>query len=79
VPNNDEIFQATPEALADQLREGLQLIHTKAQARGVDISTGELAERSLITTSCGLGPATIEIADRALDILVQTGDLLKQG
>jgi len=76
VPNNDDIYHTTPEALANQLREGQQLIQTKAQARGVDISTGELAERSLITTSCGLGLATVEIADRALDTLVQTGNLL---
>jgi methionine synthase II (cobalamin-independent) len=76
VPNNEEIFQATPDALADKLREGQQLIRDKAQARGIEITTGELAERSLITSSCGLGPATVEIADRTLDILVQTGELL---
>ena len=77
VPNNEDIFQTTPEALAGQLNEGLDLIQSKAQARGVSITVEELAERSLITTSCGLGPASVEIADLSLDILAQTSKLLQ--
>ncbi|MGB3712868.1 MAG: hypothetical protein WA996_00400, partial [Candidatus Promineifilaceae bacterium] len=34
VPNNEEIFQTTPEALGGRLREGMRLIAGKAQARG---------------------------------------------
>ncbi|MGB3717813.1 MAG: hypothetical protein WA996_25615, partial [Candidatus Promineifilaceae bacterium] len=78
VPNNEEIFQTTPEALGGRLREGMRLIAGKAQARGVELSYAELAHRSLVTTSCGLGPTTVEVANRALDILFQTGDLLQQ-
>jgi hypothetical protein len=79
VPNNDDIFQTTAGALADRLITGMELIRNKAQARGMTISPGELAGSSLITTSCGLGPATVEIADRAMEILEQTSNLLRQG
>lgn len=78
VPNNEEIFQTTPEALAARLRAGLKLVQTKAQARDMNITYEELAQRSIITTSCGLGPATVDIADRSLEILVQTGALLQR-
>jgi len=39
----------------------------------------ELASRSLIAPACGLGSTTIEIADRAFDVLAETGALLKKG
>lgn len=79
IPNNEAIFHVTPEALAQRLRDGLQLISDKARGRGVAIGTDEFAYRSLLTTACGLGPTTIEIADRAVETLAQTGDLLNRG
>jgi hypothetical protein len=77
VPNTLEIFNVTPEGLAQRLRDGLKLISDKARARGVVMDVDELAHRSLIAPSCGLGPATVEIADRAFDVLVRTGDILR--
>ncbi len=77
IPNNAEIYDVTPEALAQKLLQGLDLIQEKAQARGVNITSSELATRSLITPSCGLGPTTVEIAERALDVLVKTREVLK--
>jgi methionine synthase II (cobalamin-independent) len=77
VPNTSDIFSVTPEGLAQRLRDGLKLIGDKARAHGVAIDVDELAQRSLIAPSCGLGPATVEIADRALETLVRTGDLLQ--
>ena len=79
IPNNETIFTVTPEGLAQRLRDGLQLISAKARGRGVPIGADEFAYRSLITTACGLGPTTIEIADRAVDTLAQTGDVLNRG
>ncbi|HVO70807.1 MAG TPA: hypothetical protein VMT24_12225 [Aggregatilineaceae bacterium] len=79
VPNTGDIFSVTPEGLAQRLRDGLKLIGDKARARGVAIGVDELAQRSLITPSCGVGPATGEIADRALEVLVRTGDILQDG
>jgi methionine synthase II (cobalamin-independent) len=79
IPNNEAIFNATPEGLAQRLRDGLRLIGDKAHGRGVSIGVEEFAYRSLITTACGLGPATIEVADRAIETLVKTGEILKRG
>lgn len=79
IPNNDMIFNVTPEQLAQRLRNGLQLISDKARGRGVPIGVEEFAYRSLITTACGLGPTTIEIADRAVETLAQTGNILNRG
>ncbi len=79
IPNNEEIFNVTPEGFAQRLRDGLQLISDKARGRGVSIGAEEFAYRSLITTACGLGPTTIEIADRAVETLAQTGEILQRG
>jgi hypothetical protein len=77
IPNNEEIYDVTPADLAQRLRQGLDLIQNKAQARGVNISAQELAGRSLITPACGLGPTTVEIAERSVDVLVKVGEILK--
>jgi hypothetical protein len=79
IPNNEQILNETPQSLADRLRAGLKLISEKAFARGVNISVDELSARSLIAPACGLGSTTIEIADRAFDVLAETGALLKKG
>ncbi len=79
IPNNEAIFRVTPESLAQRLQNGLQVISDKARGRGVLIKPEEFAFRSLITTACGLGPTTIEIADQAIETLVQTGDILQRG
>jgi methionine synthase II (cobalamin-independent) len=78
VPNDEEIDKVTPEKLARRLRDGLALISRKAQARGVSLTAEELATRSLITPRCGLGPTTVDIADKALQSLVSTAQLLHQ-
>ena len=78
VPNDDEIDKVTPETLARRLRDGLALISRKAQARGVNLTADELASRSLITPRCGLGPTTVDNADKALQTLVGTARLLRQ-
>jgi hypothetical protein len=77
VPNNEEIYHVTPSGLAQRLRAGFDLISQKAQARGVAIRSAELADRSLITPACGLGPTTIEIAERVIDTLAETGEILR--
>jgi hypothetical protein len=69
VPNTDEIFSVTAEQVAQKLQDGLALISDKAAARGVTITADELAHRSLLAPSCGLGPATPEVADAAFAML----------
>jgi hypothetical protein len=76
VPNTGEIWGITPRALAQKLLDGFEIISRKAARRGVMIDPQEFSDRSLLTTSCGLGPVSIEIADRALDFLAQTKDIL---
>ena len=79
IPNNDQIHNETPQSLAKKLRDGIRLICEKAANRGVTIRPDEFASRSLIAPACGLGSASVEIADHAFDVLVETGEILKKG
>jgi len=79
VPNNEQIFNETPQGLADRLRNGIQLIVEKAASRGVTIKAEEFASHSLIAPACGLGPTTVEVADRVFEVLAETGNILKSG
>jgi hypothetical protein len=79
VPNTEEIFRVTPRGLAERLWRGLEGIEAKAIARGVPLLAAEFATRSLITPSCGLGPATPEIAVRVLDSLAETAEEARKG
>jgi methionine synthase II (cobalamin-independent) len=79
IPNNEEINEVSAEQLAQRLRTGLDFISQKAKARGVHIVADELASRSLVSPSCGLGSTTVEIADRAFEMLARTGEILQKG
>jgi methionine synthase II (cobalamin-independent) len=79
IPNNNHLFHETPQLLADKLRDGIRLICEKAAKRGVAIRPDEFASRSLLAPACGLGSATVEIAERAFEVLVKTGEILKKG
>ncbi|MBN2550255.1 MAG: hypothetical protein JXB15_13915 [Anaerolineales bacterium] len=76
VPNTELIFDTTPQALAQLLQDGLALISQKAARRGVEIQPDELAARSLLSPSCGMGSTTVAVAERALDILKLVRELL---
>lgn len=79
VPNTEEIYNVTPQSLAQKLRAGIKLICDKAAARGVTIPVEELERRSLIAPSCGLGPTTVEVADLAFETLGKTKAILQNG
>lgn len=79
VPNNEQIFNETPQRLAERLRNGIQMIVEKAAARGVEIKAGEFDGHSLIAPACGLGSTSVEVADLVFDMLIETGDILKRG
>jgi len=79
VPNNEQIFDETPQGLADKLRNGIKLIVEKAATRGVTIQAEEFASHSLIAPACGLGSTSVEVADRVFEVLAETGNILKQG
>ena len=78
IPNNEEIGSLSPEQLAARLGEGLELICEKARAHGTSISPEELAARSLLTPSCGLGSASVEIADQVLEALPKVAQTLRE-
>lgn len=77
VPNTKEIYATTPEQIASRLREGISLVCEKAVLRGVSLTPTDFENRSLITPTCGLGPTTIEIADKVLEVLALTGEFLQ--
>ena len=79
IPNNNHIFHETPLLLANKLRDGIKLICEKAARRGVTICPDEFASRSLLAPSCGLGSATVEIAERVFEVLFETRAILKRG
>jgi len=79
IPNNETIERETAVSLAQRLRDGFDLISRKAATRGVTIRSAELAERSVIVPSCGLGSTSVAIAERAIETLVETGNILTRG
>ena len=79
IPNNNHLFHETPQLLADKLRNGIRLICEKAAKRGITIRPEEFASRSLLAPACGLGSATLEIAERAFEVLGKTSEILKKG
>jgi hypothetical protein len=78
VPNSEEIYAATPEGLAQRLCQGLKLMQNKARAREVELTINELIQKSLLTTSCGLGPTTIPVAEQSMEFLNATGEIIRQ-
>lgn len=78
VPNNGQIFNESPRGLVKRLRSGFGLIVEKAAARGVQIKAEEFTGHSLIAPACGLGSASVEVADRVFEVLAETGRILKR-
>jgi len=79
VPNTEQIFEETAEWLVERLRNGINLIVEKAALRGVTIKAEEFDSRSLVAPACGLGPTSVEVADRVFEVLSEMGEILKRG
>ena len=77
VPNNEHVFETSPDDLARRLRSGISNICSKAAGRGVQIQPQEFERRSLLAPCCGLGPATPEVAERSLLLLGRLVRLLQ--
>ena len=78
IPNDRRVFDETPQSLAEKLRTGIRLICEKAAKRGVSIHPEEFESRSLVAPSCGLGSASVEIAEQVFKVLVETSEILKK-
>ena len=79
VPNDARVNAETSQSLADRLRKGMKLITARAGLHGVRIRSDDLAAHSLLAPTCGLGFAPVHIADQVLDVLAETGNVLKAG
>ncbi len=79
IPNDARVTEETPQKLADRLRKGMKLIAAKAGLHGVKIRGDDLAAHSLLAPTCGLGFAPVHIADQVLEVLADTGRVLKAG
>ena len=79
VPTGEEIDQVDAAGLVQRLWDGLKMISQKSTARGTPIGLDEFATHSLISPSCGLGSSGMVIAEKALETLVKTGELLQKG
>jgi methionine synthase II (cobalamin-independent) len=72
VPNTEKALEVSAEELVAMLEAGLESL----EGRGVDRDL--LARRSLVTPSCGLGPTTVEIAERALPLTGQISAMMRE-
>lgn len=78
VPNNDRIRKVSAQELSERLFNGMALIGERAKRQGVKINPEEFAYQSLITPSCGLGPATVDIAEQSMGMLRDVGEALRE-
>jgi methionine synthase II (cobalamin-independent) len=76
IPNQEAIWNATPAALAERLRTGIQALTARASAKDFLISEALLSD-GLLTPSCGLGSTDADLAERVLEILKETAHNLR--
>lgn len=71
IPNNERINTSTAAQLAADLRSGIEQIIQRASQRDIQLPTN-LDQNSLLTSSCGLGSTSVEIAEHVMDMLYAT-------
>ncbi|MBN1290027.1 MAG: hypothetical protein JXA49_10380 [Actinobacteria bacterium] len=71
VPNREAIFDITVDDLCDSLEDALLSLELKGVNREM------LAARSFVSHSCGLGPTTVEVAERALDVVMEVSERMR--
>lgn len=72
VPNFDPELLVTAGELADALESAFDTL----ESRGVD--RGTLAARSLVTPTCGMEGATVELAERVLATTAEVGRIMRE-
>ena len=72
VPNDERAFDETGEMLAGIIESAFDTL----EARGVDRAV--LARQSIISPACGLGPTSVEAAERALFLLEDVSGTLRK-
>ncbi len=77
IPNQEDIWNATPAGIAERLLSGIMDLKKRAAAKGFEIDGTHLSE-SLLSPSCGLGSAEVDLAERVLEILKETAHELRR-
>lgn len=77
IPNQEDIWTATPAEMAERLRTGIQALTARAAAKNLRISETFLSA-GFLTPSCGLGSAEVDLAERVLEILKETAHELRR-
>jgi methionine synthase II (cobalamin-independent) len=72
IPKDENVLTVKAGQLADILENGFDLLAEK----GVDREL--LARQSMVSPSCGLGPATVKIADRAFELTREVSDVMRR-
>ncbi|HEY5526572.1 MAG TPA: hypothetical protein VIK02_03230 [Candidatus Anoxymicrobiaceae bacterium] len=71
IPKDESVLTVSADALADMLEGGFDVL----EGKGLDRQ--KLARQSLVSPSCGLGSASIEIADRALTLTREVSETMR--
>jgi len=72
VPNDERVFDGTGEMLAGIVESAFDIL----ESRGIDRLA--LANQSMITPACGLGSASVEVAERVLHLLADVSGTLRK-
>ncbi|MEN8240848.1 MAG: hypothetical protein ABFS17_02915 [Chloroflexota bacterium] len=77
VPNDGHLDGMDAAELVSRFNQGVKLLSEKASASGDALSIAEIEAHSILTPACGLGSASQELTEQALELLVATGEALK--
>lgn len=72
VPNCDEVLESEAEVLAAEVETAFDTL----EERGLDREA--LARQSMITPACGLGPTSVETAEKALEMNLEVSRVLNE-
>lgn len=72
VPVNEDVSRVTAAGLVSDWRNMAGELSSR-----IDVSLDHLARSSFLTPACGLGPANVALADRALSLLREVSDRLR--
>ena len=72
VPNDERAFDETGEMLAGVIEGAFDTL----EARGVERAA--LARQSIVSPACGLGTASVEVAERAMALLAEVSGILRE-
>jgi methionine synthase II (cobalamin-independent) len=78
VPNDEHVKGLEASELVARFNKGVELLAEKASETGPVLSIEQIETHSILTPACGLGSASMEVAEQALDLLLATGKELAE-